>query len=301
MKIVAVALLKTSTNKRDYAMSNNLLWNHKRIYSFGAGTQSIAVMVAQAQGLLKSPYDYFVWADVGHDSEDPQVGEYMQDYVIPYCQQHDIKIIRVAKTRYGIEDTVLKTAIRNNKSIPIPVRMSNGAPSNRSCTYDFKIKQVDDWCKRQGLTHVTIGLGFSIDESRRAKGKNEHFMPHNKRTKNNILFKRYDFPLFEIAFTRHQSIRLVENAGLPTPPRSACWFCPFKSRSEWIEDKKNRPEIVQRAAIVEAIVNKKRESIGRDRVYIHPPRSGSMQLLPNAIGDQMSLFEEMCDSGYCGL
>lgn len=279
---------------------NNLLWIHRRVYSFGAGTQSIAVMVAQAQGLLVNPYDYFVWADVGHDSEDPRVHEYMRDYVVPYCREHDIKMKRVAKTRYGKEDTVLQSAIRKNRSIPIPVRMSNGAPSNRSCTADFKINVVDKWCKNKGFTHITVGLGFSIDESRRAAGKPEQFVYRYGKRKLGI-GKRYDFPLFELALTRLQSINLVKNAGLPEPPRSACWFCPFKSRGEWIEDKKNRPELVQNAALVEAIVNRKRGIIGKDEVYIHPPTGGAMSRLPNAIGDQMSLFEETCDSGYCGL
>ena len=144
-------------------MTQSLLWNHKRIYSFGAGTQSIAVMVAQGQGLLKNPYDYFVWADVGHDSEDPQVHEYMRDYVMPYCQQNNIKMIRVFKTYKGAEDTILKSITRKNKTIPIPVRMKNGAPGNRTCTYDFKIAQVDKWCKNKGFSHVTVGLGFSLD------------------------------------------------------------------------------------------------------------------------------------------
>lgn len=282
-------------------MMTNLLWNHKRIYSFGAGTQSIAVMVAQAQGLLKTPYDYFVWADVGHDSEDPRVHEYMNDYVIPYCRAHDIAMVRVAKKRFGVEDTVLKSAIRNNRSVPIPVRMANGSPGNRSCTYEFKVKQVDNWCRKHGLSHVTIGIGFSIDESGRAASKNTHFKPYNPSTQKNVLFKRYDFPLFDMGFTRHQSIRLVENAGLPTPPNSACWFCPFKHRVQWIEDKKHRPNIVQNAAYVEAIVNKKRAAMGRDDAYIHPSTGGSMKLLPHAIGDQLSLFEETCESGYCGV
>jgi hypothetical protein len=278
-----------------------LLWNHKRIYSFGAGTQSIAVMVAQAQGLLKEPYDYFVWADVGYDSEDPKVHNYMADYVMPFCQEHGIQMIRVAKKYKGKEDTVLRSVLRPNRSIPIPVRMKNGAPGNRSCTFDFKIKQVDDWCKRKGLSHATIGIGFSLDEVSRTVSKNMQFLPHNKRSKNNVLYRRYDFPLLELQFSRLQSIRLVEKAGLPTPPSSACWFCPFKHRHVWIEDKKHRPEIVQRTAIVEAIINKKRSSIGRDHVYIHPPTGGRMHKMPNAIGDQMSLFEETCESGYCGL
>ena len=73
-------------------------------------------MVAQAQGLLKQPYDHFVWADVGHDSEDEAVHEYMRDYVMPYCMEHDINMIRVARTRYGVEETLLQRITRKNKS-----------------------------------------------------------------------------------------------------------------------------------------------------------------------------------------
>lgn len=278
----------------------NALWIHRRIFSFGGGTQSVAVMVAQAQGLLKQPYDYFVWADVGHDSENPEVHDYMQSVVVPYCRENGIELKRVAKKRYGKEDTVLKAAIRKNRSIPIPAYMSTGAPGTRSCTSDYKIKVVDKWCKDKGLTHVTIGLGFSRDESKRANGKPTNFVYKHGRTKLPIA-KRYDFPLFELGLSRLQSIQLVEKAGLPTPPRSSCWFCPFRSRSEWIEDKKHRPEIVQNAAILESILNKKRGHGQFDRVYLHPSTSGSMNPLTKAIGDQLSLFEENCTSGYCGL
>ena len=278
-----------------------LLWNHKRIYSFGAGTQSIAVMVAQAQGLLRQPYDYFVWADVGHDSEDPQVAEYMANYVMPYCDEHAIKMIRVAKMRYGKEDTLLQAIYRDNKRIPIPAYMANGAPGNRTCTGEYKIKVVDKWIKSKSITHATIGLGFSIDETRRASNKNMQFLPMDARNVNKTTYKRFDFPILELGFSRHQSIVLVEKAGLPTPPRSACWFCPFKSRGAWIEDKKHRPEIVQKAIAVENAINEKRAKIGRDDVYLHPSTGGNMHKLEDAIGDQLSLFEETCDSGYCGL
>ena len=280
----------------------NQLWHHKRIYSFGAGTQSIAIMVAQAQGLLSKPYDYFVWADVGHDSEDPQVHAYMSDIVVPYCREHDIELIRVAKQYKGKEETLLSSILRpENKEIPIPVYMANGAPGQRSCTLNFKVKVFDKWCLNKGFSHVTIGLGFSLDESRRAMNKPQHFVPAFPKTKSKRLYKRYDFPLFDLRFTRLQSINLVENAGLPTPPRSACWFCPFRDRSTWIEDKKHRPELVEKATQLEQYINQKRNAQGKDDVYLHRSTGGRMHPLPNAIGDQLSLFEETCDSGYCGL
>jgi hypothetical protein len=271
-----------------------LLWNHKRIYSFGAGTQSIAVMVAQAQGLLKNPYDYFVWADVGHDSEDPQVHEYMVNHVMPFCFEYQIPMIRVARTRYGVEETLLDRITRNNKSNPIPLRMRNGRPANRTCTQNFKIDVVNKWIAKQGITHATIGLGFSIDETRRAQNKSMYFHEVKEGFQ-----RRYDFPVLELQFNRFDSINYVIANGLPQPPRSACWFCPFKGRHEWIEDKKHRPEIVQRSAIVEAIINKK---IGDGHLYtIHPHNRDRANTLINSIGDQMSLFEETCESGYCGL
>lgn len=277
------------------------LWKHKRIFSFGAGTQSIAVMVAQAEGLLKNPYDLFIYADVGHDSEDPQVTDYMQAIIIPYCNEQGIKLVRVAKQYKGQDDTVLKAIYRDNRTIPIPAYMENGAPGNRSCTYQFKIKQVDNWIKRNNVTHATIGLGFSIDEARRANNKHTNFMPIDPKNVNKTAYKRFDFPLLELQYRRIDSIRLVERAGLPTPPRSACFFCPFKSRGAWIEDKKHRPELVQQAVEIEQALNRKREKIGKDRVYLHPSTGGRMHSMPDAIGDQLSLFEETCESGYCGL
>lgn len=278
------------------------LWTHRRVLSFGAGTQSVAALVAQARGLLDRPYDEFVWSDVGADSEEPEVHEYMRDVVIPYAHRHDIKIVRVAKQRYGVEDTVLQSVMRNNRSIPIPARMSNGAPSNRSCTYDYKIKVVDDYCKRRGWTHVTTGLCFSVDEYRRTLNKPRHWTAASARNVNKRLFKRYDFPLIDdLLMDRQASINLVMAAGLPKPPRSACWFCPFKARADWLHDKNHRPEVIQRAAILEAVLNKKRSSIGKDAVYLHPSTRGKMNRLLDAISDQMSLFDETCESGYCGL
>ena len=42
-----------------------------RTFSFGAGVQSTAVLALQALGRLPDPYDVFLFANVGDDSEDP--------------------------------------------------------------------------------------------------------------------------------------------------------------------------------------------------------------------------------------
>ena len=40
-----------------------------RTFSFGGGVQSTAVLVLQAQNKLPEPYDVFLFANVGDDSE----------------------------------------------------------------------------------------------------------------------------------------------------------------------------------------------------------------------------------------
>jgi hypothetical protein len=279
------------------------LWNHTRIFSYGGGTQSMAVLVAQARGLLAYPYDYFIFADVGHDSENQETQDYLRDIAIPFARQHDIPLLLIQKTRRsGETESLLEYALRTKRSIPIPMRMSNGAPGNRTCTQDFKIKVVDKWVRQRHYTHATVGLGFSLDERRRAHGKPTHFVDRYGKSKIGF-WKRFEFPLIDLRLNRSQAIQLVLDAGLPEPPKSACWFCPFTSRSEWIERKRNDPDLVQKAALLEAVMNRKRGSIGRDKAYIHPQRAGRMFPLSEAIGDQMSLFEESCndscDSGYC--
>ena len=58
-----------------------------------------------------------------------------------------------------------------SRSIPIPVRMSNGAPGNRSCTLDYKIALMSKWLKANGATKdnpALVGIGISVDEIERA-------------------------------------------------------------------------------------------------------------------------------------
>jgi hypothetical protein len=56
-----------------------------RIFSYGGGVQSNAVLVLQATGQLPEPYDYFVFANVGNDSENPDTLHYLEAVAKPYA------------------------------------------------------------------------------------------------------------------------------------------------------------------------------------------------------------------------
>lgn len=265
-----------------------------RVFSYGGGVQSNAVLVLAAQG--KVNYDVFVFADVGDDSENPATIEYVNTVAKPFAKKHGIQIVTVQKTTYGKPETLMGYIHRTKKSVPIPARMSNGAPGNRSCTNDFKIRVVDKWVKSNGYDNAIIGLGLSIDEYHRVRDERWH----DKHGKRKIgYWKKRHHPLVDLRLSRLDCRKIITGAGLPMPPKSSCFFCPFKRRSEWIEMKRHDPDLFLKAVELEHHINSKRDAIGRDTVYLH----ASCTPLENAVASQPMLFPDdemdMCESGYC--
>lgn len=272
-----------------------------RVFSFGGGVQSVAVLVLQAQGKLTTPFDEFVFANVGEDSENPDTLDYFAEIVQPLAAAHGITMTTRQKTRFGKPDTVLQAVTRDNRSVPIPVYMPSGSKSNRACTVEFKVRVVDQHIKASHAgKYVEIGIGFSVDETRRLNGREEGW--HDRHGKKPYGFwKRFTYPLLELGISRQRCMGLIAEAGLPVPPSSECWFCPFMGRNKRIEQKRHRPDLWAATCEIEDIVNAKRERMGRDRVFLHPG------LHPmNQVPDQATMFDTLeddlaCGSGYCGL
>jgi hypothetical protein len=61
-----------------------------RVFSFGGGVQSTAVLVMQAFNMLPQPYDAFVFANVGADSENPATIQYVEEYAKPFAEEFGI-------------------------------------------------------------------------------------------------------------------------------------------------------------------------------------------------------------------
>ena len=268
-----------------------------RIFSYGGGVQSNAVLALQAAGKLRNPYDVFVFSNVGKDSENPATVEYVEHIAKPFAEQHGIAFVEVQKTYFGDPDTLLANIMRSKRAVPIPMYMGgNGAPGNRNCTQDFKIRVVDKWIKSQGVERITVGLGISMDEATRMRDSQWHDAYGKKKYG---FWKRRDYPLIDLRMRRQDCRTVTHAAGLPDAPKSSCWFCPFKRRSEWIEMKRGQPELFQRAIDLEKHVHNVRGHIGRDAIYFHK----ALVPLAQAVGNQLPLFPEWdmdnCESGYC--
>lgn len=240
------------------------------VCSYGAGVQSTAILVLAAQGYL--PYRTFLFANVGDDSEDPDSLRYLREVAFDYAGANGIDLHELHRIpKKGISAGKVETLYgrltrEGSRSLPIPVRMSNGAPGTRSCTADFKIRVVARWLKEHGATAdnpARVAIGISTDEYQRATNRREE--PH----------ELVEYPLLTLEHrlaprgaSRADCEAIIADAGLPVPPKSSCYFCPFHRPTVFADMARDRPKLFEKAAALEDTLNERRDVLGKDHVYL---------------------------------
>lgn len=292
-----------------------------RVLSYGGGWQSTALLVLAGTGRLD--IDAALFANVGDDSEHPDTLAYVREIAIPWAVEHGVPLHVLDRIkRDGTRETLWGRLTREgSRSLPIPVRMSNGAPGTRSCTADFKIKVIGKWLKQHGASKTTpaaVHIGISVDEIQRANTRRVE--PH----------ERIVYPLLDLGVRRTDCGRIISDqrlsvrhaqrlreivdelptniarqlrasnfTRLPIPPKSSCFFCPFHRPSTWEAMRAEEPELFERSCQLEDLLNDRRVALGKDPVYLtrfnRPLRrvvDAGVQLLP--LTDDSG-----CDSGWC--
>lgn len=282
-----------------------------RLFSAGWGTQSTAVLVLQAQGKLAKPYDVFTFANVGDDSEHPETIEYYHNHIIPFAAKHDIKLVERQKHYKGKPITLLQYVNTVDHTMPLPLYFSEGGKANRRCTVDFKVEVINRYIKSETrASHVEMGIGFSRDEAHRLYKKFAGWHDVNWTRKPNGIWKPgkrlgfwrlHEFPLVQLQLNKAQCIKLVIDAGLPEPPPSLCWWCPFQGRSRLRDKKLNRPEMFAEMVRMEEVMNtryKRLKSNAKKSKYVgfHPDRI-PLKDMP----DQGGLWDDFADVDECDI
>jgi hypothetical protein len=253
----------------------------------------MSALVLAAEGRIDFPL--FVFSNVGDDSENPGTLRYVEEYAKPYAAEHGIELVEVHRVmqRTGETRTLMQDLTRpGSKSLKIPVRMSNGAPGTRSCTATYKIEQVGRELKRRGATPenpATIGIGISVDEIHRAN--NRITEPH----------ERIVYPLLDLGLRRTDCARVIREAGLPVPPKSSCFFCPFHRPETWHDQRRNEPELFEKSCQLEEHLNRVRDELGKDHVFLTRFNKPLREAIPDGV-DLLPMFDEAdgaCDSGWC--
>jgi len=263
-----------------------------RVISFGGGVQSTALLVLATQGRI-GHVDAALFANVGDDSEHPATLDYVRTVAVPFGEKHGIPVHELRRVmRDGTTRTLMEDLTRDSRTINIPVRMSNGAPGNRNCTQTFKIGVVSKWLRDNDASvddPAEVCIGISTDEIQRVNDR-----PNSDR-------ERKAFPLIDLGLDRSACAQVIADAGLPVPPKSSCFFCPYKRPGEWSEMRRDEPSLFWTAAELEATLNRRRDSLGKDHVWL----TRFAGPLPDVIGEAQDMLPgfgpdiDTCDEGYC--
>ena len=127
----------------------------------------------------------------------------------------------------------------------IPGRM----PGHRWCTQHFKVKVVEKYYQKPCIELI----GFDAGESKRK---------HGLVSKTGV---EQDFPLMSAGIDRKGCGDLIKRHGLPIPPKSGCYICPFQGRKQWVELRDKHPELFCKAQKLEKDCNDRRK--GKKPIY----------------------------------
>jgi hypothetical protein len=122
--------------------------------------------------------------------------------------------------------------------------------ATRDCTDKFKITPLTKYHQ----TPCVVYLGIDAGESHRAR-------LHEKNG------ETFDYPLVNANIDRGGCIEIIKRHGLPVPPKSGCYICPFQGRKQWIELKRLHPDLFCKATKLENLCNERRAAAGKSPVY----------------------------------
>ena len=121
----------------------------------------------------------------------------------------------------------------------------------------------------------------------------------------NVKYIEHSYPLVDRRIRRSECILWLERNELEVPPKSACVFCPYHSRSSWKELKRAGGTDWEEAVIADEEVRNIAARNGLT-LYLHPYRKPLAEAIniPEDIGARQMLLGESendptCDSGFC--
>jgi hypothetical protein len=260
-----------------------------KVISLGLGVQSTAMYLMSSLDEIERA-DYAIFADPG--AEDPKTYEILDRLKSWAKQNNGIEII-VNDEMNLYEDLLDKDRTKRFAGIPAFVDNTNKKGMlRRQCTNHYKIRPVIKSIRKiYGLKPkfrmpmTEVWLGISMDEIQRMKTST---LPR----------VTYRYPLIDNRLDRKDCVKIFEKYSFPTPPKSACVFCPYRSDRGWKQIKESDKESWKKIINIDESI--RNSLIDRDKgkggIYLHT----SLKHIDDVdFGDQQELF--MCEEGFCGL
>ena len=138
---------------------------------------------------------------------------------------------------------------------------------------------------------VKSWIGISLDEAHRMKPSRLPWIENR-------------WPLIDKHLTRQDCLNWMKNKGYPTPPRSACIYCPFHSNDEWRRLRDEEPAEWEKAVIFEKNLQMvKAQTHNMEGIpYLHNSLVAldDVDLSTASENGQADLFGNECE-GICGV
>jgi len=265
-----------------------------RVISLGAGVQSSTLALMAAHGEISPIPDAAIFADT--QSEPAAVYRHLEwlESVLPF------PVYRVSTG--SLRQSILSAMAGHSRmDARPPFHTARGGMLNRQCTADYKIDPIQRKIRELiGLLPRQRGpktpaveqwIGISLDEVIRARPARKRYVVNR-------------WPLIEARMSRHDCLRWCERHGYPTPPKSACTFCPYHSDAQWRALRDDDPESFADAVAIDQAI---RNGIGPRLPngggwFVH--RScvplADVDLSTLADHGQLDLFGNECE-GMCGV
>jgi 3'-phosphoadenosine 5'-phosphosulfate sulfotransferase (PAPS reductase)/FAD synthetase len=199
------------------------------IVSYGGGRDSTALLIEMVRRQWRP--DAILFANVG--SEKRATYDFMPVFD-SWLRRHDFPgITEVKYTPVRAPYETLEGNMIKNATLP-------GAAFNKhSCAMKFKVEPQQKWTRRwrpaqeawaRGEKVLKL-IGFEAGETYRMKRADAR--AHSGKA-DKTEAKRFEFrmPLMEWGYDLARCIEIITSAGLPVPPKSACYFCPFQKTHE---------------------------------------------------------------------
>ena len=213
------------------------------VLSLGAGVQSSTLALMAAAGEVTPMPTAAIFADT--QAEPASVYRWLDwlEKELPF------PVHRVTKGSLTDAQLLIRKRTKTvgkpwSKSlIPAFIKNPDGTKGimGRGCTYDHKSlqllkkqRELGGIKRGQKTVGVVSWIGISLDEVVRMKSSRERWVENR-------------WPLIEKEMTRHDCLRWMQSNGYPTPPRSACVYCPFHSDAEWRRLQEDEPAEFNRA------------------------------------------------------
>ena len=211
------------------------------VVGYGAGTDSTAMLVGLWQRSV--PVDLILFADPG--GEQPHTYAYLE-IMGRWLAEHGMPpITRVwYTTRAGRRLTLEDECLRSG-SLP------SIAYGHKKCSLKHKAFPQEKFCRHDprcravwaGGGRVIKFIGYDAGEPERRERVRERDEADSKYQKG--------YPLMEWGWDRDRCIQAIQEAGLPLPGKSSCFFCPSMKRREIRTLYHRYPELLGRALAME--------------------------------------------------